>query len=83
MLICRDTLYRALNRQSSSPALPGRCSRLYTAQFSAFNPRARRNSRSLFVTSVNSAPLACTAIHKSLFQLVNHENHAASGQAIG
>src|SRR6266436_7934337 len=42
----------------------------HTAQFSTFNPRTRRNSRSLLVTSVNPAALACAAIHKSLFPII-------------
>jgi hypothetical protein len=38
-------------------------------QFCTFKPRMRRNSRSLLVTMVRSAALACAAIHKSLLPI--------------
>jgi len=38
-------------------------------QFCTFNPAMRRNSRSLLVTIVRPAALACAAIHKSLLPI--------------
>src|SRR6266478_170405 len=61
-----------MERPSSSPRSGRRhlLSPRYTTQFSTLNPRTLKNSRSLFVTSVNPAALACAAIHKSLFPII-------------
>jgi len=41
------------------------------AQFCSFKPRTRRNSFSLFVTSVNFDAMACAAIQRSLFPMIS------------
>ncbi len=38
-------------------------------QFRTFNPAMRRNPRSLLVTTVRPAALACAAIHKTLLPI--------------
>lgn len=43
----------------------------YTAQFCTFRPGTRRNSRSLFVTSVRFDAKACAAIQRSLFPIIS------------
>ncbi len=44
---------------------------LLEGRFCSFRHGTRRNSRSLFVTSINRAATACAAIQRSLFEIVS------------
>ena len=74
---CRHRIFGGEPRMGSlalrKGAIAGRVTSIadtrQATQFCTFKPDMRRNSRSLLVTIVRSAALACAAIHKSLLPI--------------